>query len=92
MSEIMDRDGRRRKAKPGEVLSDGEVLITKMAAKDGVLREVGFDRHGNCVGPIATFDAAAHKPGYRTADSATTERLHGARQVYLRELNDAWRT
>jgi hypothetical protein len=93
-AEIIDRYGRRRKRRPGDdtPLEDGETLVVPMRCMDGTMREAGFDRNGNCVGPVATFDATAHRPGYRLADTTTAERSAGARAVALHQLSNAWRS
>lgn len=90
MSEIVDRFGRRRKAKPGDILGDGETLIVRLNAMDGKPFIVAFDAAGNPV-RTGTFDAAQHRPGHRLPTVAAAAKAHDAYAARKAMLADAWR-
>src|SRR5262245_10854149 len=78
--EIIDRFGRRRKGRKGEVLKDGErthfpLQFMDAATRDLVAAHGMLDSNGN----IRTGSGASgHRRGYQFADSASPQSLHDA--------------
>ena len=87
--EIVDRHGRRRRAKKGEVLADGERMVVSMVFQDAALRDALTEKYRKDAAPYVidtTGGLAGHRPGFlfdpRTAladspgDIAYRERLY----------------
>ena len=66
--EIVDRHGHRRRARPGEVLADGERFALPMQFMDMDHAAYGFRSHFS---DGSTDFTSSHRPGYRFADMAT---------------------
>jgi hypothetical protein len=97
--EIVDRFGRRRRARRGEIPQDGERISIPHAMMDAVSREVADHLAAKYPGFSPTFSdgsidhTSPHRPGYRFADVGDEARLR-AEQAYedkRRRLADAWR-
>ncbi len=81
-AEIIDRDGKRRTARKGEVLKDGETLRVPFALMDAQQREVALAAR-------RLTDASLHKPGFRGGATSTA-----ALDAYTdagETLRNAWR-
>ena len=92
--EIIGRDGRRRRAKKGEVLADGERFSIPMTFLDHQLQDGLVAKYGDSA--IRVVDAsgapAGHRPGYlldrdRTLADAAAE----AYQARNQRMADAWK-
>jgi hypothetical protein len=94
--EIIDRHGRRRRARKGEVLADGERFSLSMQFMDAAARETA-DHLAAKYGAIRVVDAAGvaagHRPGF-LHDSASAH-LHDAAAIAYEQRNErmrrAWR-
>jgi hypothetical protein len=94
--EIIDRHGRRRRARKGEVLADGERFSLPMQFMDAAAREVA-DHLAAKYGAIRVIDgsgvAAGHKPGF-LYDSVNAH-LHDAATISYQQrsarMRSAWR-
>lgn len=81
--EIIDRYGRRRRAKKGEVLQDGERFSIPMTFMDAQLRDALVEKFGDSV--IRVVDAggapAGHRPGF-LFDSGDRTLADAAQRAY----------
>ena len=78
---VIDRDGRRRALRPGEVIRDGERMVVPLLAMDNAPTALR-DAWGNAPG---------HKPGFVFSHlDASPERL-AARGEYEERITSAWR-
>jgi hypothetical protein len=73
--EIIDRYGRRRRARPGEIPDDGEALHFSMTTMDAAARELA-NLHGTFrdseLGVVDAYGLpAGHRRGYQFADVVT---------------------
>jgi len=91
---IEGRDGRRRRARKGEMLKDGERFLMPMAFMDAQAREVRdalAEKYGGGFSPTfadGTPDhTSPHRPGYRFADTGDAARLV-AEQAYRERCQD----
>ena len=93
--EIIGRDGKRRRMRPGEQIADGEVVSFKMEFMDQQMRD-----HLTAKFPAVVHvtdscgERAGHRPGYlfdraldRMEDAAAT-----AYELKRERLSSAWRT
>jgi hypothetical protein len=95
-AEIIDRHGRRRRAKKGDVLADGEKFTVSMQFMDSQLHDELVAKHGG--GAIRVVDVAGrlagHRPGF-VFDHAHTKLVDAAQRAYderSKRMADAWRT
>jgi hypothetical protein len=88
--EIVDRYGRRRRARRGEVLADGERFSLPMTFMDAQLYDALIEKHA---GPARAAGAlAGHRPGFLLLDrdSVLVDAATEAYEARTRRMATAW--
>ena len=93
--EIIGRDGKRRRARKGEVLADGEKFIIPMTFQDAQMRDALVEKFSDDT--IQVVDScglpAGHRPGFlfdRDHDPALAEAAREAYESRSRRMATAW--
>jgi hypothetical protein len=94
-AEIIGRDGRRRRAKKGDVLADGERVVVSMSFMDAALHDELVAKHrGDAVVRVvdAAGQPAGHRPGFLMLDRdpALVDAAAEAYAERSRRLETAW--
>jgi hypothetical protein len=95
--EIVDRFGRRRRARPGEIIADGERIHIPMTFMDAEAREVAdyldqkYGRHSEIVDGFGY--AAGHRPSHLyDSNGQLCDAAAKARDERIARISSAWRT
>src|SRR5262245_38167151 len=94
--EIVDRHGRRRPARRGEVLADGERFSLPMTFMDAHLRDALLEKYRGGDAAIRIVDAAGRAPGHRPGcwlhhATALADAAAEAYEQMRTRLADGWR-
>jgi hypothetical protein len=93
--EIISRDGKRRRARKGEVLADGERFVIPMTFMDAQIRDALVEKF--CRDTIRVVDScglpAGHRPGFlfdRDHDHVLADAASEAYEERSRRMETAW--